>query len=121
MIRQILIVDDDKDVLCIITCVLEARGYTIISATCFKEAIIILKKERIDIVISDLRIPIINEIKLLNFVKMMNLKPLFYFLTCESRESFTAYYQQGVENIFQKQLGFSDFMAEIEKEFPINN
>ena len=121
MIRKILIVDDDKDVLCIISDVLKQRGYTIISASNSKEAIVILKTERIDIVISDLRIPIINELKLLNFVKMMNLKPLFYFSTCESRESFTEYYQQGVENIFQKQLGFSEFMTELEKEFPVNN
>ena len=121
MIRKILIVDEDKDVLCIISDVLKHRGYTIITASNSKEAIVILKKERIDIVISDLRIPIINELKLLNFVRIMNRKPLFYFLTCESHDNFTEYYQQGVKNIFQKQLGFSDFMTELEKEFPINN
>ena len=120
MIKNILIVDSDKDVLSIIADIFKNRGYKVFCAIDHLKVLSTLKQERIDIVISDLRIPIVSELILLNFVQMMDLKPDFYFMTCEDEENFAELYPLGVKNIFQKQLGFSNFIAKIEKEFPIN-
>jgi CheY-like chemotaxis protein len=54
---RILLVDDEPDQLRILEKMLEARGHTIITATCGSDAITIAKTERPDLIILDIALP----------------------------------------------------------------
>ncbi|MBI2606334.1 MAG: response regulator, partial [Deltaproteobacteria bacterium] len=79
--RKILLVDDDDDFRKALKTLLEEAGYWVIEAQNGKLAQSLLmaskaRKERIDLVISDIRMPEIDGIELAKFVKEQDLSPV---------------------------------------------
>jgi DNA-binding response OmpR family regulator len=70
---KILIVDDDKLMLEVLSHYLEAEGYGILVAEDGFQALEIIQKEKIDLIISDIMMPNISGLGLLNLLKQ------FYF------------------------------------------
>ena len=64
MAPRVLIVDDDTDLLCTLREVLDDFGYETRTATSGIEALRVLDAEDIDVVLSDLRMPILDGIGL---------------------------------------------------------
>ena len=60
MSRKILIAEDDKDILEILTLYLENDGFEVKKAKNGKEAMKILEKEKIHLIIADIMMPIMN-------------------------------------------------------------
>jgi len=52
-----LLVDDDPSLLRLLTLRLEGEGYQVISADCAETALVLLGKNKVDVVLSDLRMP----------------------------------------------------------------
>ena len=67
--KRILVVDDSQDILELIRRVLSSKGYQVITGSSVVNAITILEQMKIDLVITDLKMPNINGIELVRHVK----------------------------------------------------
>lgn len=86
---KILIVDDSASLRHVVTIALEGAGYEVISAADGKEALALLDGSKINLVICDVNMPVMDGI---TFVKEVKKLPQYRFmpiimLTTESRES----------------------------------
>ncbi|AVR45178.1 sigma-54-dependent Fis family transcriptional regulator [Christiangramia fulva] len=72
MKKTILIIDDEKDILNMLSRIIELEGYNVFKAPTGKEAIKLFKKERIHVVITDVKLPDISGIELVNTFKEIN-------------------------------------------------
>lgn len=70
--NQILIVDDEQSMLDFLTLMLQKEGYDIITANNGAKAKELIKKEKLDLIISDIKMPDIDGIELLKFIKEVN-------------------------------------------------
>ncbi|MBI5043891.1 MAG: sigma-54-dependent Fis family transcriptional regulator [Nitrospirae bacterium] len=71
--EKILLVDDDKNILEVLKMRLESKGYTVSTSENGAEAIELVKKDRFNLVISDLRMSVMNGMVLLE--EIMNIDP----------------------------------------------
>lgn len=69
---SILIVDDEKNVIKLLEKVFKKDGYITYTAACGKEALEIIDKNHIDIVITDIKMPGMNGIELLSEIKKID-------------------------------------------------
>lgn len=69
---SILLVDDEEDILSVLKFVLEKEGYQVATAPSGEEALKLMDKNYFDIVLSDLRMPGIDGIQLLERVKELS-------------------------------------------------
>ncbi len=80
-VRHILVVDDEQEVRDTLFNVLQNLDYVPHVAASGKEALEIIKKEPIDVVLSDLYMPEMDGIELLKRVKAINNKIVFLMIT----------------------------------------
>jgi len=102
--ETVLIVDDSLSVRKIAGMILQSRNYNVLTATNGLEALNIIDENRVDLVISDLEMPVMHGYELLNELRrrgMLNILPVVV-LTSRSGE-------RHKEKAFQ--LGASDFMV----------
>ena len=76
---NVLIIDDEPDILEILSEEFKHNGYAVTSASSGDEAIGILKNIKFDIVLSDYKMPNGNGMKVLEFINSLSDKPVFYF------------------------------------------
>ena len=69
---EILIVDDEPSILTTVSLLLRTEGYLTHTATCLKEAHRILKCERVDLLLTDLKLKEGNGATLINYLDAMN-------------------------------------------------
>ncbi len=67
--RKVLIVDDDESVRNMLSIVLKRENYSVLTADSGKRAVELLKKNKINLVISDIKMPEMDGIELLNIIK----------------------------------------------------
>ncbi len=79
--RRVLVVDDEQEVRDTLSSVLENLDYIPYVASNGVEALEIIKKEPIDVVLSDLYMPEMDGIELLKRVRSMNKKIVFLMIT----------------------------------------
>ncbi len=113
MKRKVLIVDDDHDILSMMSDLFMSYGYDTILASSGNDAISVLRKEVVQLVFSDLRMSNGNGIDVLNYVNAMNTKPIFYFLTGEPEGVLDDYLQNGVREIFSKKSNIRALLAKV--------
>ena len=76
---KILIVDDEPDILELIAEEFNHHGHVVSIASSGNEAIEFLKKGKFDFVVSDFKMPNGSGLDILNFVNLMDVKPIFFF------------------------------------------
>ena len=110
---RILIVDDEPDILDILAEEFIEIGHTIFKAQSGEEAVECLKKEMIDVVISDYRMPNGNGMMVLDYVNKMNKKPLFFFVSGQSDISISQCLKAGALNFFAKPFDLDFLVCEV--------
>jgi CheY-like chemotaxis protein len=118
---KILIVEDEPVVLEILSEGFKAQGHRVLVASSGNEAIEILRKEKLDIVLSDLKMPNGNGMDVLNFVKTMKPLPIFFFLTGQSEYTAAECIAAGARNYFPKPFDIKKLISQIENEFKMES
>ena len=70
--ETILIVDDEKNYPLILGAVLEEEGFEILSANSGQEALVILESSDVDLVLTDMKMPVMDGIELLENIKVLD-------------------------------------------------
>jgi DNA-binding NtrC family response regulator len=82
--KTVFIIDDDLDLQKITASNLSALGFTVSTASSGRDALKILEKKPFDITISDIRMPDLNGLALLNAIKIKNIQTRFIFMTAST-------------------------------------
>jgi CheY-like chemotaxis protein len=69
MSKKILIVDDEKDILVTLQDLLEMEGYNVVCAFNGENALLKLQEEKPDLMITDMMMPVMDGIQLINAVR----------------------------------------------------
>jgi DNA-binding NtrC family response regulator len=109
----ILIVDDETDLLNLIEEEFVHNGFTVVKSTSGFEAVEILKTLKIDVIISDYRMPNGNGFELLQYVSTMSSPPKFFFLTGQLDADLDECMRLGTIQIFSKPFDLSKLSEEI--------
>lgn len=100
---KILVVDDEEDMRDIISFDLKRKGFVCFVASDGREAIQILEKNKIELVISDIRMPGMNGIQMLEEIRRVNpVMPKVFFLTGFSDISADDCLKKGAQEVFSK-------------------
>ena len=67
--RTIMVVDDNPDIVIIVTTILEAKGYVVQSASSGQEALSLLKGQKPDLIILDIMMPQMDGLEVLTRLK----------------------------------------------------
>ena len=103
MSRTVLVVEDDADFRETISEFLEGAGYTVFKASQGREAMAILKTTKIDLVLSDIKMPVMNGIELLGEIqKLGEERPKVVMMTGFSVFTQEEALKAGAETLIQK-------------------
>lgn len=99
----ILIVDDEVILSRAISRDMQKKGYRTVCAASVREALEIVKNQKVDVVLSDIRMPNENGIDLLNLVKAYNTElPVVLLMTGFSDVTLEEAYHLGADGIYSK-------------------
>ncbi len=110
----VLVVDDEKDILELIEDEFKYQGYDTVSAICGNDAIEILKKNPVQVIVSDYKMPNGNGMALLSHVMTMTTKPFFFFVSGQADVSTDAAIKAGANKFFAKPFDLEELVQEIE-------
>ena len=101
--ETILIVDDEKNYPPIIAAVLEGEGYDTLTANSGHQAMEILRNSDVDLILADLKMPIMNGIELLEEIKIIDPDlPVIMMTAHGTVEKAVEAMQKGAYNFIQK-------------------
>jgi CheY-like chemotaxis protein len=100
--HTILIVDDEELLLEAVSFDFRRKGYNVITAGCGRDAMAILDKTRVDVVLSDVRMPNGSGVELLDYVKRKNVFLPVMFITGFADISLEEAYDRGADAVFPK-------------------
>lgn len=117
MSMKILIVEDDEIVLKIIEHQLEAEGYKIITAQDGMMAFEIIKKNNIDLIISDIMMPNMTGLTMLSLLKRFyyNKIPIIFISSLDQADLITKSLGLGVEDYLVKPINFPELLMKVKK------
>jgi len=81
LIKTILVVDDEKDICTVLSNSLSQEGYRVLTAHNGKMALQLTKKEKPDLILLDIKMPIMDGIEVLKKIKRIKRKPVVIMLT----------------------------------------
>lgn len=113
--KTVLIVDDESSLLDILTLEFESEGYAVLTSENGRGAIEILKKQKADVVVSDIRMSKGSGIELLNWItenKPGN--PPLLFMSGFSDISPPQAFGLGAEGVFNKPFDFESLLEAVE-------
>jgi adenylate cyclase len=116
--QTILVVDDDQIIRRIVTGTLEKKGYTVLKAADGAEALKVIEKNRVDLIVSDLMMPVMDGLELLRHVRENpRLRSvMMILLTARSTdEERLAGLQQGADDYVQKPFNVSELLIRVER------
>jgi CheY-like chemotaxis protein len=103
----LLIVDDEADLREVLAFSFQRAGFNTIEASNGTEAFEIFKKQKIDLIISDIQMPGGNGVELLDNIRKQHLEvPIVLFLTGFAEITVEEAYKKGAEALFAKPFDF---------------
>jgi CheY-like chemotaxis protein len=118
--KKILVVDDDDFTLDSIKMSLEAKGYTVLMAYNGKEALEIFQSEPVPVVITDLQMPVMDGVELVNHLIAFENKPIIIIQSTSSDiHIIIELMQKGVYDYLLKPYIFSELVVKTIKAFEI--
>jgi CheY-like chemotaxis protein len=101
--KTVLVVDDERDLRDMIVMALSAKGYCVLSAPDGQEALDIVEANVVDAVISDLRMPFVDGMELLERLKLLDVwKPIVVLMSAYHDLSSADAYEGGAEGFLTK-------------------
>lgn len=112
MSKTILCVDDEIDILELLVDELEDEGFQTLQALGYKEALDVLAKNKVDCVISDIKMPDGSGVELAKEIVKTNKIPV-YLITGFNDYSLEELKSIGVTSLFMKPFDFTDVVSSI--------
>ncbi|MCK4888842.1 MAG: sigma-54-dependent Fis family transcriptional regulator, partial [Candidatus Aminicenantes bacterium] len=113
---NVLIVDDDESIRDMLSIVLKDENYNVLTAEDGKKALIHLKKNKINLVISDIKMPDMDGIELLNIIKKKDEKiPVIMITGHASTNDAIEAMKIGAEQYITKPFNIDELKVVIEK------
>lgn len=113
---KILIVDDEPDLVEITAFRLQEEGFETLQAKNSQQALEIVKNEHVQVVLTDIRMPGIGGIQLLDKIKSLNpVKPRVFVVTGSVNIDLEEIFDIGAEGIFAKPIDFDQLIEAIKK------
>ena len=114
--QHILVVDDEKDTCLLLSQVLEKEGYDVDTASSGKEALSILKKKKINLVITDLKMPEMDGLTFLREARKLKSKAKFIMMTAYGEiETYLDAINLGAFDYLVKPMEISDVRIAVKK------
>lgn len=114
--KNILTVDDEQGIVDLISAILEDNEYTAIGTTTWTDALDSLNHENPDLVLLDLKMPIIHGTTLLNFILSENFGiPVVVISGFVTEQTSKALLERGVKGIVKKPFEAHSLIEEIKK------
>lgn len=118
---SILIVDDEPKIRHILKIMLSLKGHSIYEAEDGEDALILLQKEPVDLVISDIKMPKMDGLTLLERIKDMNLScPVVFITAFATIDSCVEAMQKGAVDYITKPFDEQRILLTIEKALGIS-
>ena len=115
-VHHILVVDDEKDTCLLLGQVLEKEGYAVDIAHTGIEALNILKKKKINLVITDLKMPEMDGLTLIREARKLKTKTKFIMMTAYGEiETYLDAINMGVFDYLNKPMEISDVRKAVKK------
>jgi two-component system, OmpR family, response regulator RegX3 len=111
--KTILIVDDENDLLELISRSLKLRGYQTLEASGGHRAFDILIRERIDLVLSDIRMPEGDGLVLLQKIVLLKNSPVVIMMTGQSSANEKEILALGAKGFIHKPFSSKELMSHI--------
>lgn len=112
----VLIIDDEPDILELMEEEFKHCGYTTIASSCGNDAIKVLENTKVDIIISDYKMPNGNGMAVLSFVNRMTTKPTFFFVSGQADVSVEDALRAGARKFFSKPFDLDELIKEVETD-----
>lgn len=114
----VLLADDEPDILELMEEEFDFAGYKTLTAVCGNDAIELLKNNKVDVVVSDYKMPNGNGFVILEHVKAMadDVRPLFFFVSGQADISVQEAIDAGARKFFSKPFDLDDLIQEIEND-----
>lgn len=120
--ETILIVDDEKNYPPIIAAVLEGEGYETLTANSGHQAMKILKNSDVDLILADLKMPVMNGIELLEQIKTRDPDlPVIMMTAYGTVEKAVEAMQKGAHNFIQKPFDNEQLVIFVKKAVAMFN
>ena len=116
--KKILLVEDNKEIHELIKNVLEKERYIVINAYSGTEALIILEKEKIDLILLDLMLPGINGEEIIKKIKNI---PIIVISAKISKEDKINSLLIGANDYITKPFDIDELLARVKVQLRINN
>jgi DNA-binding NtrC family response regulator len=113
---KILVVDDDKEMLSEVSTNLKAKGYDVYVTDNVVESFHIISEKKIDLVISDVRMPCLSGFTLITMLKKFYFSNIPVLLISSSKQEPLILDSHGIEaaSFFSKPIDFSRLFQRIE-------
>jgi CheY-like chemotaxis protein len=109
---NILVVDDDPVMIRLISLMLGREGYAVHGATSGADALLLLKYQPIDVMLTDYSMPEMNGVELIRETRKTHPDLLIYILTAYAADYVERYGTvEGVQKVLSKPLEISPFLA----------
>jgi len=113
--KSILVIDDDNDILDLIQVFLQPSGLTIFTATNMLSAQLLLKKNNIDLVVTDYYLGTIKADSYLDKIKRKHKVPVLLMSALPSKNFEKSYKSQGFDAVISKPIDRKSLLATIIK------
>ncbi len=110
----VLIVDDEPDILELMEEEFKYCGYKTLTAICGNDAIKVLEGQKVDIVVSDFKMPNGNGMAVLTHVVKMKDRPTFFFVSGQADVSMEDAINAGAKKFFSKPFDLDELIKDIE-------
>lgn len=117
----ILVVEDDQDLLDIMSEIFQTAGAKVLTAKNGKLALDIVNVQRIDFVVSDIQMPVLDGIQLLKKIRAMNPKvPIVLLATGQAQIEEHDALNMGAVGIIRKPFTFEALLEAVQKVLETN-
>ena len=118
--KNIMIVDDDKDLLKLLSDFLKCNGYTVLTASNGKEAIDIFSVNPCPLVITDINMPQMDGVSLVSNLNAFEFKPIIIILSGnEDIDVVVNVMKQGVQDYLKKPVNFNELLVKVHKSYEL--